>query len=97
MKHAFGTCPGLDELWVWAAQPFLLPAGGVYAAKSRTSAMHDQEASRYWRPHILAGLLGVAKVRNADHLQPKERKDLVQNPNAWWSLIRASILVVLDA
>ncbi len=35
-------------------------------------------------------------VRNADHLQPKGRKDLAQNLYAWWSLIRACILVVLD-
>ncbi len=36
-------------------------------------------------------------MRNADHLEPKESKKLVKNLNDWWSLIRASILVVLDA
>ncbi len=33
---------------------------------------------------------------NADHLAPTERKELAKNRNAWWSFIRASILVVLD-
>ncbi len=28
IEHAYGTCPGLDDLWVWAAERFLLPAGG---------------------------------------------------------------------
>ena len=102
MEHAYGTCPGLDEIWVWAAETFLLPAGGIFAAKTWTSAIHDQDKDRRplvtgVGPHILAGLLGVVKARNADHLQPKERKDLAQNLNAWWSLIRASILVVLEA
>ncbi len=101
MEHAYGTCTGLDELWVWAAETFLLPAGGAFAAKYWTSAIQDQDKSRRPRvtgvgPHILAGLLGVVKVRNAVHLEPKERKELEKNLNAWWSLIRASILVVLD-
>jgi hypothetical protein len=29
MEHAYGTCPGLAELWVWASVTFLLPAGGA--------------------------------------------------------------------
>jgi hypothetical protein len=99
-KH--GACPGLDELWGGAAETFLLPAGGVYAAKSLTSTIHDQDKDRRplvtgVGPHILAGLLGVFMVHNADHLQPKERKDLAHNRNVWWSRIRASILMVLDA
>jgi ribonuclease HI len=101
MEHAYGTCTGLDELWVWAAETFLLPAGGAFAAKSWTSAIQDQDKGRRplvtgVGPHILAGLLGVVKVRNDVHLEPKERKELAKNLNAWWSLIRASILVVLD-
>jgi hypothetical protein len=30
------------------------------------------------------------------HLQAKERKDMAQNLNAWWSQIRASIFVLLE-
>ncbi len=46
MEHAYGTCTGLDELWVWVAETFLLPAGGAFAAKSWTSAVHDQDKGR---------------------------------------------------
>ncbi len=35
MEHAYGTCPGLDELWVWAAETFLLPAGHIQTAVTR--------------------------------------------------------------
>ncbi len=35
-------------------------------------------------------------MRNADHLEPKECKEFAKNLNAWWSRIRASVLVVLD-
>ncbi len=34
MKHAYSSCTDLDALCVWAAETFLLPAGGVFAAKS---------------------------------------------------------------
>jgi hypothetical protein len=102
-EHPYGTCPVLDDLCVCAAETFFLPAGGAYAVKSWTTAIRDQDKDRRplftcVGPHILAEMLGVIKVRNADHLQPKERKDLVaQNHDAWWSLMRASILVVLEA
>jgi hypothetical protein len=43
MEHAYGTCPGLLELWVWAAQMFLVPARGKYAAKSWSTAIRDQD------------------------------------------------------
>ncbi len=32
MEHTYGTCPGLDDLQVWAADTFLIPAGWVYDA-----------------------------------------------------------------
>ncbi len=72
-----------------------LTAGGAFAAKSWTTAIHDQDKDRRplvtgFGPHILAGLLGAVKVRSAGHLQPKERKSVAQSLNAWWSLIRAS-------
>ncbi len=88
MEHAYGTCTGLDALWVWAAETVLLPAGGAFAAKSWTSAIQDQDKGRRplvtgVGPHILAGLLGVVKVRNAVHLEPKGRKELSKHLNAW--------------
>ena len=80
IEHAYGTWPGLEDRWVWAAERFLFPAGAAYATKSSTTTIHDQGKDRRSLvtgagSHIFAGLLGVIKVRNADHLQPKERKE----------------------
>ena len=66
MEHAYGTCKGLDELWLWAAQTFLFPVGGAYAAPGYTVAIQDQGKQRRAlvgavAPHILAGRLGVVK------------------------------------
>ncbi len=60
MEHAYGTCEGLDELWLWAAQTFRFPVGGAYAAPGYTVAIQDQGKQRRAlvgavAPHILAG------------------------------------------
>ncbi len=80
MGHAYGTCTGIDELWVWAAETSLLPAGVAFAATSWTSAIHNHDKGR--RPLVT----GVGPLI----LEPKERKELAQNLNAWWSLIQSS-------
>ncbi len=41
MEHAFGTSAGLDELWVWAAVTYFLPAGGPNAALQWASIITD--------------------------------------------------------
>ncbi len=66
MEHAYGSCKGLDELWLWAAQTFRLPVNGAYAAPGYTVASQDHgEHGRALvgavAPHLLAGLLGVVK------------------------------------
>ncbi len=63
IEHAYGTCKGLDELWLLADQTFLIPVGGAYAAPGYTVAIQDQGKQRRAlvgavARHILAGLLG---------------------------------------
>ncbi len=77
----------------------------MYAAKAWMSTIHDQDNGQ--RPlitgvgaHILAGLLGVVKVRNADRLQPKGCKDfrklfmlrgrLFGPPSSWYWIPKAT-------
>ena len=66
MEHAYGTCKGLDELWLWVAQTFRFPVNGAYAAPGYTVAIQDQGKQRRAlvgavAPHILAERLGVVK------------------------------------
>ena len=100
MEHAYGTCPGLDDLWVWAAETFLLPAGGAHAATRWTSAIPDPGRERRplvncVGPHILSGLLGVVRLNGA-YRPAKLAQEEMERLHAWWSLIRATILVVLE-
>ena len=95
MEHAYGTCKALDELWLWAAQTFLIPVGGAYAAPGYTVAIQDQGKQRRAlvgavAPHILAGLLGVVKPG----ILIIDAPPLVLHP--WWSLIRGAVLVILE-
>ena len=107
MEHAYGTCPGLDDLWAWVAATFLLPAGGHHAAPNITAAILDPGKKRRALvgrvlPHILSGLLGVIKLDDshaalADGASSRLAQDVLAGLHAWWSMIRASVLVVVEA
>ncbi len=60
-------------------RPCSLRAGSTLPSLARPPSTTETRAGRPLvarvNPHMLAGLLGVVKVCNADHLQPKERKD----------------------
>ncbi len=69
--------------------------GGAYAAPGHTVAIQDQSEQRHAlvaavAPHILAGLLGVLKPG----IQILDAPPLELHP--WWSLIRGSVLVILE-
>jgi hypothetical protein len=60
----------------WAAETFLLPAGRAFAAKSWTSAIHNQDKGGRplitgVGPHILGDPFGAVNMRNSDRLEPK--------------------------
>jgi ribonuclease HI len=107
MEHAYGTCPGLDDLWAWAAATFLLPAGGQHAAPHTTSAIQDPGKTRRALvgrvlPHILSGLLGVIKLDDKHNVllhgaSSRQAQDALTGLHAWWSMIRASILAVVES
>jgi hypothetical protein len=86
IEHAYGTCTGLNDFGFRAAEMLLLPAGEIYAPKSWTTTIDDQDQGRLGlvggvRPHIVAGLFVV--MRNADQPPSKEHMDLASNLNAW--------------
>ncbi len=89
MEHAFGTCPGLDELWVRAAETFLLPAI-MDAGKERRPLVNCVG------PHILSGVLVVIRLNNT-HRPAKLAQDQLEQLHAWLSLIGAALLVILEA
>ena len=95
VEHAFATCPGVPEVWQWAMVEFLGPAGGAPSAAGNTSTRSpageelDLEVAT---PEALAGMLGLIKVQTPGEKPNTERKRLF----AWWTLIRASILTVLQ-
>jgi ribonuclease HI/exonuclease III len=99
MEHAYGTCPGLDELWAWAVATFLSPAHGILAAPSVTTPIQHPRKTRRpilsaVLPHILGGLLGVV-AHETYEIGPEDPPYQV-NIHNWWSFIRGSILTVLE-
>jgi hypothetical protein len=89
MEHAYGTYPGLDELWVWE---------GAREATRWTTAISDLGRERRplgncVGPHILSGRLGVIRLNNT-YRSAKLAKEELERLRAWWSRTRAVILVV---
>jgi hypothetical protein len=73
MEHWYATCPGLDDLWTWAAATFPLPAGGQHAAPNATAAVQDPDKTRRALvdrvlPHLLLGLLSVIKLDDKQNI-----------------------------
>ena len=97
MEHAYGTCPGLDDLWAWTAATFLFPAGGQHAAPNITAVIPDPHTRRRAligrvMPHILSGLLGVIKLEDkhgvlANGASSKLAQDTLAALHAWCSMI----------
>ncbi len=92
IEHSYGTYPGLDELWVWAAETFLLPAGGAHAATRWTSAILDPGRARRplvncVGPHILSGLLGVSRLMSTYRPATLAQEEL-ERLNAWCQPVR---------
>ncbi len=83
------------------SKTFLLLAGGAHAATRRTSASSDPGRARRLLfncvgSHILSGLLGVIRLQST-YRPPKLAKEELERLHAWWSLIRAAILMALEA
>ena len=45
-EHAYATCPGLDDLWTWAAATLLLPTGGQHSKLNATAAIQNPDNTR---------------------------------------------------